>query len=172
MTPPDQNATAPVGRPPAPNERPGNRPPGAPRQAVIAGGAFFLGVGLSFAELVEGAASLQTVAFDDLFMPAWVVLAIIMLTVSIGIGSGKLWAVRMFRWLSFGAMALYLPLLALACYLNAGRSPIDPDLAFVMFVFAVVKLPCLIIIYRAIRRLRWLDPDSLPHEWEPPLRQR
>ncbi|WP_231716650.1 hypothetical protein [Burkholderia ubonensis] len=172
MTPPDHNAATSVDGQSAPAERPGNRPPGAPRLAVIAGGAFFLGVGLTFAELVEGTASLKGIHYDDMIVPAWAVLTIIMLTVSIGIGSGKLWAVRLFRRLSFAAMALYLPLLALAFYLNAGRTPIDQDLAFVMFVFAVVKVPCLIIIYRAIRQLRWLDPDSLPHEWEPPLRQR
>ncbi|WP_460908128.1 hypothetical protein [Paraburkholderia jirisanensis] len=148
-------------------ERPGNRPRGAPRQAAIAAGAFFLGGGLTFSEIVEATTSLTTIRFDDLFLPAWIALSIIMLTFSIGMGAGKLWAVRLFRWLSFGAMALYVPLLLLALYLNAGPRPIDPGFAPVMFVFAVIKAPCFVIIYRAIRQLRWLDPRSLPHEWEP-----
>lgn len=171
MTYPDQHATVDTG-PAVPAERPGNRPPGAPKQAAIAGGAFFLGAGLTFVELVDSAAALMGISDDDVFLPAWVVLAVLMLTVGIGVGSGKRWAVRFFRWLSFGAMALYVPLLALAFYLKAGPTPVDADLAWVMFAFAVVKLPCLVVIYRAFRQLRWLDPDSLPHEWEPPFRQR
>ncbi|GAB2914203.1 hypothetical protein GCM10027093_60870 [Paraburkholderia jirisanensis] len=152
-------------------EQPGNRPPGAPRQAAVAGGAFFLGAGLTFAELVASIASFMGISYDDLILPGWIVLSVIMLTVGIGIGGGKLWAVKLFRWLSFGAIALYLPLIAFALYLNAGSAPIDIDLARVMYVFAVVKLPALVVIYKAIRQVRWLDPKSLPHEWEPSARQ-
>jgi len=167
----DSPSAGPAGQPPA-DERPGNRPPGAPRQAAIAGGAFFLAAGFTFAELLYGAASLAGVSQPEVILPGWIVLAIVMLTVAIGVGQGKLWAVRLFRRLSYGAMACYLPILALAFYLNAGAAPIDTGLAWVMFIFAVIKLPCFVIIYRALKQVRWLDPESLPHEWEPSARQR
>lgn len=153
-------------------ERPGDRPRGTPAQAVLAGGAFFVAAGFTFVELVYGIASLMHVGDEVVMLPTWIVLSIVMLTVGIGVGRGKLWAVRLFRWLSFVSMALYLPLLVLALYLNAGPIPIDRGLAVVMFVSAVVKLLPFIIIYRALRKVRWLDPDSLPHEWEPPYIQR
>jgi hypothetical protein len=172
MMPPESNPSVSASGSPASTERPGNRPPGAPLQAGIAGGAFFLGAGLTFVELVYSAALLSGVGDGDVTFPAWIVLSILMLTIGIGVGSGKRWTIRLFRWLSFGAIALYLPLLALALYLNAGPTPIDTGLAWVMFAFAVVKLPCFVILYRSLRQLRWLDPDSLPHEWEPPFRQR
>ncbi|WP_240766776.1 hypothetical protein [Paraburkholderia flava] len=149
-------------------ERPGNRPPGAPKQAAIAGGAFFLGVGFTFVEILFATASLTGTSQPSLILPGWIALSVIILTVSIGLGKGKLWAVQWFRRLSYGAMACYLPILALAFYLDAGPTPIDDGQAFMMFVFAIVKLPSFIIIYRALKQVRWLDPASLPHEWEPP----
>jgi hypothetical protein len=172
MTPPDRQATIPGDASRPSDERPGNRPRGAPKRAVIAGCAFFVGAGFTLTELLFGAASAFGIDHGDVLVPGWVCLSAIMLTVAIGMGAGKLWAVRLFRWLSFGAMALYLPLLGLAFHLYAGPTPIDSGQAVVMFVMAVVKLPPLFILYRAIRTVRWLDPASLPHEWEPPYIQR
>ncbi|ABM49453.1 hypothetical protein BMA10247_A1055 [Burkholderia mallei NCTC 10247] len=91
--------------------------------------------------------------------------------VSIGMGRGKLWAVRLFRWPSYGAIVCYLPILAAGVLLDAGSTPIDSGLAWAILGFAVVKLPCLFIIYRALKQVRWLDPASLPHEWEPSARR-
>ncbi|WP_282512248.1 hypothetical protein [Burkholderia cepacia] len=153
-------------------ERPGDRPRGGPRPVIVAAVGFFLGVGFSITELILGMASAFGIDHGDVLLPGWILISVIMMPVGVGMGAGKLWAVRLFRWLSFGAMALYLPLLGLAFYLHAGPAPIDPGQAIVMFVSAVVKLPPLFILYRAIRTVRWLDPDSLPHEWEPPYIRR
>ncbi|VWC74152.1 hypothetical protein BLA39750_00753 [Burkholderia lata] len=153
-------------------ERPGDRPRGGPRPVIVAGIAFFFGVGFSLSELILGMASALGIDHGDVLLPGWVLISVIMMPVVVGMGAGKLWAVRLFRWLSFGAMALYLPLLGLAFYLHAGPQAIDSGQAVVMFVMAVVKLPPLFILYRAIRTVRWLDPASLPHEWEPPYIQR
>lgn len=172
MMHPDRQATISGDASPPSDERPGNRPRGAPKPAVIAGGAFFVGAGFTFTELLLGMASAFGIDHGDVLIPGWVCLSAIMLPVAIGMGAGKLWAVRLFRWLSFGAIVLYLPLLGLAFYLYAGPRAIDPGLAFVMFVMAAVKPLPLFIIYRAIRTVRWLDPASLPHEWEPPYIQR
>lgn len=54
---------------------------------------------------------------------------------------------------------------------RAGSTPIDSGLAWAILGFAVVKLPCLFIVYRALKQVRWLDPASLPHEWEPSARR-
>lgn len=83
-------------------------------------------------------------------------------------GRGKLWAVRLFRWPSYGAIVRYLPILAAGVLLDADSAPIDSGLAWAIPGFAVVKLPCLFI---ALKQVRWLDPASLPHEWEPSARR-
>ncbi|KGS34923.1 hypothetical protein X945_1758 [Burkholderia pseudomallei ABCPW 107] len=91
---------------------------------------------------------------------------------SIGMGRGKLWAVRLFRWPSYGAIVCYLPILAAGVLLDA-RVPhrsIQGSRGAILG-FAVVKLPCLFIVYRALKQVRSLDPASLPHEWEPSARR-
>ncbi|AIV68429.1 hypothetical protein Y028_4702 [Burkholderia pseudomallei MSHR62] len=86
-------------------------------------------------------------------------------------GRGKLWAVRLFRWPSYGAIVCYLPILAAGVLLDAGSAPIDSGLAWAILGLAVVKLPRLFIVYRALKQVRWLAPASLPHEWEPSARR-
>jgi hypothetical protein len=36
------------------------------------------------------------------------------------------------------------------------------------FLFCALEPIAFFILFRALRRVRWLDPKSLPHEWEPP----
>lgn len=126
---------------------------------------------MTFVEWLELGATATAYAESDALLPGWIALAGLMLAVSIGMGRGKLWAVRLFRWPSSGAIVRYLPILAAGVLLDAGSAPIDSGLAWAILGFAVVKLPCLFIVYRALKQVRWLDPASLPHEWEPSARR-
>ncbi|GGF20335.1 hypothetical protein GCM10011611_27900 [Aliidongia dinghuensis] len=108
-------------------------------------------------------------------MVGWPVAAALGLTVLGGMGSGKLWAVRLFRWSVYAAVACYLPLLGAAIYAFVGdaprqQDPLAPDSAIVGFIFLAVEAVALFVLFRAFRRVRWLDPRSLPKEWEPPGR--
>lgn len=147
---------------------PGNRPRGAPRGALKGVAAWYLLVGASVVELAN-LLPFATGAGPTSYMIAGVALAaVVTVTVTGGIGAGRLWAVRLFRWTSLVAAGLYLPILAAGIWLDSGDPPPDGGLAFVIFSFAVLKLGCLALLFATLRRVRWLDPSSLPHEWEPP----
>lgn len=151
--------------------RPGNRPAGAPPQAIPAGMAFFVAVGTTFMELFDCLGDVVGFASENYRFEEIAVAAAIMLTVGIGIGKGKRWAVRLFRSLSYAGMAALAAVLAFGAFLTMGAHPLDACLAWVIFAFAVVQIPLYVVIFRALRRVRWLDPESLPHEWEPSARE-
>jgi nitrate reductase gamma subunit len=90
-----------------------------------------------------------------------------------GMGEGKLWAINFFRAMTRVATGIYLAIVVCGLYLllYARATSEDSVLAAVILIVAIIQLPLLFVIYRALARVRWLDPKSLPHEWEPPVRQ-
>ncbi|KGS52862.1 hypothetical protein X961_2126 [Burkholderia pseudomallei MSHR5613] len=52
---------------------------------------------MTFVEWLELSATAPAYAESDALLPGWIALAGLMLAVSIGMGRGKLWAVRLFR---------------------------------------------------------------------------
>jgi hypothetical protein len=103
----------------------------------------------------------------------WITASVVLLLPIIGMGQGKLWAVRAFRFGAYAALICYLPILAAAFYLFFGEAPrlqdpMAPDMAVIQFIFCALEPIAFFILFRALRRVRWLDPNSLPHEWEPP----
>lgn len=149
---------------------PGNRPRGAPLPAARAAGAFAVVFALLLAELYGCLSDLVEFHFGRFMLGEIVIGVIILLLLLGGLSSGKLWVIRLFRASTYLAALLYLVIIACGMYLYSGKTPIDPGLALVILVLSIVQLPLFIAIYRALARVRWLDPKSLPSEWEPPAR--
>ncbi|WP_232288888.1 DUF4728 domain-containing protein [Burkholderia oklahomensis] len=150
-------------------ERPGNRPSCASPQAIPAGMAFFVAVSTTAMALFDCLGDVARFTAENHRLEEIVVGTAAMLVV--GIGKGKRRAVRLFRWLSYAGMAALLAVLAFGVFLAAGAHPVDPGFAWIIFAFAVVQIPLYFVIYRALKRVRWLDPESLPHEWESSARE-
>jgi hypothetical protein len=85
-----------------------------------------------------------------------------------GMGSGKLWGIKFFRVMTRVATGIYLATVVYGLYVWFRPASGDATLATVILVIAIIQLPLFFVIYRALARVRWLDPKSLPHEWEPP----
>jgi hypothetical protein len=151
-------------------ERPGNRPPGAPWDAAIAAGAFFVAAGGTLVEVYACFAELAGFPFVQHMLLEIGETAALMLLVGLGCRSGKLWAVLLFRWSTHAAACLFVAISVCAVWSALGNPPRDPALAFVFSLLAVIQIPAFIVIYRKFARVRWLDPQSLPSEWEPPAR--
>jgi hypothetical protein len=152
------------------NGQPGDRPRGAPREAAIAGGLFCAVVALLLAELYGVLSDLTGYDFGAFMLVEVAIGSAMLLVIAGGVGSGKLWAVRLFRWSTHVAALLYVLIFACAIYLVAGKAPVDSGLGWVVFIASLVELPLFFVIYRALNRVRWLDPKSLPSEWEAPAR--
>jgi hypothetical protein len=79
------------------NGQPGDRPRGAPREAAIAGGLFCAVVALLLAELYGVLSDLTGYDFGAFMLVEIVIGSAMLLVIAGGVGSGKLWAVRLFR---------------------------------------------------------------------------
>jgi len=149
---------------------PGDRPRGAPLPAARAAGAFAVLFALLLAELYGCLSDLVDFDFGSFMLVEIVVGVTILLLLLGGLSTGKLWVIRMFRASSYLAALSYLIVIACGAYLYSGKTPIDSGLALVILVLSIVQLPLFIVIYRAFTLVRWLDPRSLPMEWEAPTR--
>lgn len=151
-------------------ELPGNRPRGAPPPAARAAGAFAVVFALLLAELYGCLSDLVDFDFGSFMLVEIVVGVTLLLLLLGGLSTGKLWVIRLFRASCYLAALLYLIVIACGAYLYSGKTPIDSGLALVILVLSIVQLPLFIVIYRAFALVRWLDPRSLPSEWEAPTR--
>ncbi|WP_229743715.1 hypothetical protein [Aliidongia dinghuensis] len=90
------------------------------------------------------------------FLVGWPLTTAFIITVAGGMGAGKLWAVRLFRWSAYGAAACYLPLLGVAIYAftaDAPRqlAPLAPDTAITQFIISALELIAFFVLFRALR---------------------
>jgi hypothetical protein len=150
------------------HEQPCNRPPGAPAAVGVAAGAFFLAVGGTLIELYSCAADLAGFDFADYALVEIAVCFSLMVVVGLGLRTGKLWAVKVFRRTTHAAVLLCPAAIACAVWLTVGKAPRDTALIGFVVALALFQIPSFIVIYRTLARVRWLDPESLPSEWEPP----
>jgi hypothetical protein len=148
--------------------KPGNRPPGLPGNSrfAAAGGI----VGLIFIT-IESAAMISVYTnnpqdFFNCLEPAFLPLIGLCLLVTFLLNSGRLIFVKLFRWLAVIVTYLYagVALLTIVQLLAYGveRALIDA----VGLVVLLLLSPLLGLMWRDFKRCRWLDPKSLPHEWE------
>lgn len=149
--------------------QPGNRPPRAPWPAASAGAIFCLVACMILIEIYLCLSDLLQFNFAGPgFLVMWLGISAILLPVIAGIGRGKLWAVKLLRWSTYALTAAYPAVLAYAVEMYSGTSPFGRPFAWITFIFSAIQLPLFFVIYRAFTRVRWLDPGSLPTEWEPP----
>ena len=134
--------------------------------------AFSLIVASLFVELGGCLADLEGFDYGTPMLIAIVAGPTILLLAIGGMGEGKLWAIKFFRAMTRAAAGIYLAIVVCGVYLYFYSRPTSGDaiLAAVILILAIVQLPLFFVIYRALARVRWLDPKSLPHEWEPPIR--
>lgn len=149
--------------------QPENRPPRAPWSAAFASAGFCLVAAMILIEVYLCLSDLLQFNFAGPgFLGMWVGISAILLSFIVGIGRGKLWAVKLLRWSTYVLTALYPVVLVYAVEMYSGTSPFGKPFAWITFIFSAIQLPLFFQIYRAFRRVRWLDPKSLPSEWEPP----
>ncbi|CAB3727553.1 hypothetical protein LMG24076_05184 [Trinickia soli] len=148
--------------------QPGNRPRGAPQAAVGALMAFFVIGAFTLVELYGCLANFLGFEFSNGFLLVEIAVATaFLLSVLIGIGGGKLWAVKLVRWSTYAFTTAY-PAILVGSIVLYGKTPSGSALAWVFFGLAIVQIPAFFVMYSAFARIRWLDPKSLPSEWEPP----
>lgn len=150
------------------NGQPGDRPRGAPSNAIGAIVAFYFAVGLTVFEALGCLADVAGFAFDGFLLVQLAVVVAVLLPILIGLGGGRLWAVRLFRAIACAAVLACPVVILYAIHLVAGKPPLDPGLGWVIIVLAIAQIAAFVVIFRGLRRVRWLDPASLPDEWEPP----
>lgn len=96
------------------------------------------------------------------------------LMVVLGIRWGKIWALKLLRLLSWLGVAAVAAGTAISALVLAGfpggegqrDKVINAQFTFIELIFFV---PLGWWLLRKIYTVRWLDPKSLPSEWEPPL---
>lgn len=132
--------------------------------------AFFVVEGLTLIGLYGCLARLIGFDFSSGYLLVEIMVAAgFLLFTFVGLSRGKLWAVKLFRW-STHAFAVACPVIIAYSLFIYARRPEDSALAVILLVLAVFQLPAFFVIYRSFARVRWLDPVSLPSEWEPPAR--
>ncbi len=152
--------------------QPGDRQPGLPRAAVLpcAGIIFVLLVvsvslvgDYSFIFSSEPEAFLHNVRYLYIGVPVTIVPLVYVFK------SGKLWAIRLIRTLVRVANAIYGLAIVLAA-VSAYLSTEDSWLYFLLVPLPALALaaPLVYLMNTKMARCRWLDPHSLPHEWELP----
>ncbi|WP_206958096.1 hypothetical protein [Trinickia acidisoli] len=102
------------------------------------------------------------------FLAMWLGISAVLLTILAGMGRGRLWAIKLLRGSTYAVTALYPVIVAYAIHMRSGTSPFDTPFASIVFISSAIQLPLFFVIYRAFKRVRWLDPKSLPDEWEAP----
>lgn len=147
---------------------PGDRPPGLPGNARFAAGGVI--AGLIFVT-INGAAAISvctnnTPDFLTLLGPVFVPLIVCCVAVMWLVNTGKLALIKSFRILALAVTLLYgaglIADLALVAAYGAERTA-----PAIMGGAALLLLsPLIILMWRDFRRCRWLDPASLPAEWE------
>jgi len=99
------------------------------------------------------------------------ILPVFMVTLIL-IGQGKLFGVRLLNLESRLLIAAYIPMTLVAIAFSLGIMPghhfgteyrVCLGTAFVCVITCAV---CIVLILHGLRYVRWLDPKSLPHEWE------
>jgi len=104
----------------------------------------------------------------------WIFLGVVPVFMStlILMGQGKLLGVRLFNAESWLLIAAYIPMtvavIALALGIVPGyKSGVEYEASLqVAFVCVIAGAVCVVLILHGLRHVRWLDPKSLPHEWE------
>lgn len=150
------------------NGQPGDRPRGAPANAIGAIVAFYFAAGLTVFEVLGCLADVAAFSFDGFLLVQLAIVVAVLLPILIGLGAGRLWAVRLFRAIA-RATAFACPIVILyAIHLVSGKPPLDPGLGWIIIALAIAQIAAFVVIFRALARVRWFDPASLSHEWEPP----
>ena len=155
--------------PPAPH-----RPKGMPAAAIPAFISLYLLLGAVPAMALMVSGYFFGSAEDALmanFFPYIAVLSVLMLTTIVGLRRGDLWGIRLFRGLAWVlvAMIVVVALAGLALWrggVGRGLTGATETGAFMLIAAALCCVPAF-IMRRGLRRVRWLDPLSLPNEWEP-----
>lgn len=156
------------------DDRPRDRPRGAPTAALYKVACICLLSALvpDTAWLLFGAEQNSyyfALKHIGLFFPLQIVIMLAVMTMT---ALGKRKGVFMMYWGGYGIMALYLANLIAFLWLSTTIFFTKPyhyqaGTALIMAaVFLAIGGPMVILGWNGLRHIRWLDPNSLPHEWE------
>ncbi|MDE2319296.1 MAG: hypothetical protein KGK02_06315 [Rhodospirillales bacterium] len=150
------------------NQLPGNRPYGMPGNARFAGGGVAIGIMFIVINLAGNYSVYTNVpgnyfgVIDIVLFPLGVLCGLLALLLN----TGKLIIIKLYRKLamlvSVGYVGAILLNVAQIVYYKWDR----PVMAAIGTIILLLVSPVLFLMWRDFRRSRWLDPQSLPSEWE------
>ncbi|MEE3501152.1 hypothetical protein [Acidiphilium acidophilum] len=150
-------------------ERPGNRPGGIPenaRYASAAVGVFALSTeGLLVNYLVYINKSNQLFVYGEPFI---FIAVPVMMAVLYSLRSGRLFFIKLFVSFCQLTYIVYGLNWIISIFQTFYYNDIRNGLAVSNILLLVLISPFVYLMHRALKRSRWLDPKSLPHEWEIP----
>jgi hypothetical protein len=147
-------------------DRPADRPSGMPGNARFAGAGIGFGIVFIVADIAAVAAGNDMNVYFGLAGYAFLPLIVVVVLTLALLNSGKLAIIRALRALAAGITVAYAAAIAVDA-LRALLYPLDEVLlSAVAGVMLVMFSPLIWLMWRDFRRSRWLDPRSLPHEWE------
>lgn len=134
----------------------------------------FWGLTLPVAGLAIGWSMLGYDPVMQAFIPLVALIAVPIIAVALGMRNGQPWSLRLFRLLAvLGVAALAGDVVAglLLTFGMIGSTRHDYLSGEFLLMASAVLAVLVFLIFRALRRVRWLDPYSTPEEWEPPVRR-
>jgi hypothetical protein len=146
-------------------ERPGNRLPGMPGNSRFAGAGVMFGIILVTANVVALVAGSDADEFFRLGEIVMFPLVAVVVLIVIVLNTGKLWVVRAFRIIAIVVSAAYSVAIivdGVAAFSSSGEA----GAGMIDAILLILISPLMFLMWRDFRRCRWLDPNSLPHEWE------
>lgn len=156
------------------DDRPRDRPRGAPASATYhVVSAFFLGALVpDIAAMLYGAFISNFTFVVNVSVVVFVVEIAYLVPMAILTGQGKLIGVRLLNIVGYSSIVGFfieiVSFLALSV-LTFSHSPFPAQAGTALIVAAVFLAggsPLVVLVWNGLRHIRWLDPKSLPHEWE------
>ncbi|MDE1896943.1 MAG: hypothetical protein KGH91_07705 [Rhodospirillales bacterium] len=152
----------------AKSQLPGNRPYGMPGNARFAGAGVAIGIIFIVINLAANYSVYTNVpgSYFGVIEVVLIPLGVLCGLLALLLNTGKLIIIKLYRKLamlvSVGYVGVILLNIAQIIYYKWDR----PVMAVICTIILLLVSPILFLMWRDFRRSRWLDPASLPSEWE------
>ncbi|HET6608952.1 MAG TPA: hypothetical protein VFG62_19920 [Rhodopila sp.] len=149
-------------------QQPGNRPSGIPGNARFAGAGVMSGIMFIVIALCADYSVYTNRSADyfGVFTLLFIPLVIVSVAIAWLLNTGKLAFVKLFGKLAIIVSTAYVGTILLSIFQVLYYKWDRPVMAAIGIIILVVFSPMQFLMWRDFRRCRWLDPRSLPGEWE------
>jgi hypothetical protein len=150
------------------SQMPGDRPRGVPGNARFAGAGVVSGILFIFVALCADYSVYTNNPADYFGVAAPLLFPVVIFGTAVAwlLNRGKLVFVKLFRKLAELVSAAYVATIILGIFQVLYYKWDRPLITVMGIILLVVFSPMQLLMWRDFRRCRWLDPNSLPSEWE------